>query len=80
MKLVKCQSCGGRGVSLYGREVEDGCDECEATGMVETSESTSPVNAHAKCWSSYQNYGHAFNTCASISRRLKCRRGKAIQR
>lgn len=41
---------------------------------------TSPVNAHAKCWSSYQNYGHAFNTCASISRRLKCRRGKAIQR
>ena len=27
-----CPACGGRGRVLYAREVEDGCDECEATG------------------------------------------------
>lgn len=31
---VSCPACNGRGVRLYGREVEDGCDECEATGYV----------------------------------------------
>lgn len=29
-----CPACLGRGVRLYAREVEDGCDECEATGRV----------------------------------------------
>ena len=29
-----CPACRGRGRVLYAREVEDGCDECEATGRV----------------------------------------------
>lgn len=29
-----CHACLGRGLRLYTREVEDGCDECEATGRV----------------------------------------------
>lgn len=31
---ARCPACNGRGVRLYGREIEDGCDECEATGYV----------------------------------------------
>lgn len=30
----RCPACNGRGVRRYVREVEDGCDECEATGRV----------------------------------------------
>lgn len=29
-----CEACKGRGRVLYAREVEDGCDVCEATGRV----------------------------------------------
>lgn len=31
---VKCPSCNGRGKVLCAREVEDGCDDCEASGTV----------------------------------------------
>ena len=31
---MKCSACNGTGRRLYAREVEDGCDECEATGEV----------------------------------------------
>ena len=33
-----CSACGGSGRVLYAREVEDGCDECDATGMVDPAE------------------------------------------
>ena len=33
-----CPACNGRGARLYAREVEDGCDECEATGRVPAEE------------------------------------------
>ena len=29
-----CPACNGRGRRAYGREVEDGCDECECSGVV----------------------------------------------
>ena len=32
---VPCGMCGGRGKVLLGREVEDGCDECGASGRVD---------------------------------------------
>jgi hypothetical protein len=31
---VKCGACDGRGKVLCAREVEDGCDDCEASGLV----------------------------------------------
>jgi hypothetical protein len=33
-ELQPCPACRGSGRVLYAREVEDGCDECEATGRV----------------------------------------------
>lgn len=32
---VACPACDGRGKVLLGREVEDGCDECGASGRVD---------------------------------------------
>jgi chromosome segregation ATPase len=34
LRVTDCPACGGRGRSLYAREVEDGCDECECAGVV----------------------------------------------
>jgi hypothetical protein len=38
----KCPDCNGTGTRLYAKEVSDGCDRCNATGVVE-----SPVRASA---------------------------------
>ena len=32
--LHTCPACNGRGRRLYARELEGGCDECDATGFV----------------------------------------------
>lgn len=37
-ELQPCAACSGSGRVLYAREVEDGCDECEATGWVDPAE------------------------------------------
>ena len=34
LRVAPCPACGGRGRRAYGREVEDGCDECECSGVV----------------------------------------------
>lgn len=34
LSVAPCPACGGRGRRAYGREVEDGCDECECSGVV----------------------------------------------
>lgn len=34
MRVDPCPACNGRGRRAYGREVEDGCDECECSGVV----------------------------------------------
>ena len=34
MRVDPCPACNGRGRLAYGRETEDGCDECECSGVV----------------------------------------------
>ena len=34
LREAPCPACNGRGRRAYGREVEDGCDECECSGVV----------------------------------------------
>ena len=34
LREAPCPACNGRGRRAYGREVEDGCDECECAGVV----------------------------------------------
>ena len=34
LREAPCPACDGRGRRAYGREVEDGCDECECAGVV----------------------------------------------
>lgn len=34
LRIDPCPACNGRGRRAYGREVEDGCDECECSGVV----------------------------------------------
>lgn len=34
LRVETCGACNGRGRHAYGREAEDGCDECECAGIV----------------------------------------------
>ena len=34
LRVDLCPACNGRGRRAYGRETEDGCDECECSGVV----------------------------------------------
>ncbi len=34
LRIDKCPTCNGRGRRAYGRETEDGCDECGCEGVV----------------------------------------------
>lgn len=47
---MKCPACNGRGRRLYGREVEDGCDDCEATGQVPDEHPAPGVPEGATAW------------------------------